>query len=74
MDRYVPDVFELRWEVPQGSCFGLLLFTHLPKAYVYADDTQLHISFNPNNSTDQEAAIMQLYGVLLSYDQFMDDL
>lgn len=70
MDRYVPDVFELRWEVRQGSCLGPLLFTHLPKAYVYADDTQQHISFNPNNNTDQEAAITgnKLYGVLLSYD------
>ena len=51
--------------VPQGSCSGPLLFTlyssklveiikhHFPTAHSYADDTQVYISFCPNDRLDQ---------------------
>ena len=47
--------------MPQGSCLGSLLFVlyfsklfeitgcYLPNVHVYADDTQLYISFSPNH-------------------------
>ena len=48
--------------VPQGSCLGPLLFTlytselfeiikyHLPMIHCYADNSQVYISFSPNDS------------------------
>ena len=51
--------------MPQGSCLGPLLFVlyfsklfeitgcYLPNVNVYADDTQLYISFSPNDVDEQ---------------------
>ena len=55
--------------VPQGCCLGLLLFTlysskflevikpHLPEAHAYTDDSQLYLSFKPNNEVNESEAI-----------------
>ena len=55
--------------VPQGSCLGPLLFTmyasklsdiikgHLPRAHAYADDSQLYLSFKPDNTSPQSNAV-----------------
>ena len=55
--------------VPQGSCLGPLLFTmyasklsdiikgHLPRAHAYADDSQLYLSFKPDNTSSQSNAV-----------------
>ena len=68
-DGVKSDSFVLRFGVPQGSCLGPLLFVvyasklfgiiqaYLPDAHWFADDTQLYLSFKPNNPTDQAEAV-----------------
>ena len=59
----------LDWGVPQGSCLGPLLYIiyssklfniierHLPNSHCYADDSQIYLSFKPDDSSSQQEAI-----------------
>jgi len=61
--------FDLDCGVPQGSCLGPFLFViyasnlfkiaekHLPSIHFFADDTQLYLSFKPDDTTCQNDAI-----------------
>ena len=61
--------FKLECGVPQGSFPGPLLFTlhtselfeiikhHLPMIHSYADDSQVYISFSPNDRAEQLAVV-----------------
>ena len=63
------DDFHLNCGVPQGSCMGRISFilyisrlyhviaNHLPSAHGYANDTQLYLSFRPNDRSSQDHAI-----------------
>ena len=63
------DCYPLPFGVPQGLRIGPLLFSayasklfeviklYLPNAHAFADDTQLHLSFNPDNSLNEAEAV-----------------
>ena len=64
--------FKLECGLPQGSCLGRLLITlytsklfeiikyHPPMIYYYADDSQVNISFSPNDRTEQLSVVRNM--------------
>jgi len=64
--------FDLECSVPQGLCLGTLLFVvydskifeivdkHNLEIHCYADDSQLYLSFCPNDTANQEAALARV--------------
>ena len=77
------DSFDLKCGVPRGSCLGPLLFimyasklfeivrTHLPDAHGFADDTQLYLSFKPDISMNQAAAVCAMENCIAELRQWM---
>ena len=72
IDDAISDKFNMDFGVPQGSCLGPLLFSiyttplfdivsnHLPKVHCYADDTQLYLAFQPDDTAAQESAVASM--------------
>ena len=69
--------------VPQGSCLGPLLFTlyssklfmiiekYLPFVHVYADDTQLYLSFKPGCIATEEESIAAMENCIKAVHAWM---
>ncbi|CAB3982299.1 Hypothetical predicted protein [Paramuricea clavata] len=82
-DGVTSDSCDVRFGVPQGSCLGPLLFVmyasklfeivqaHLPDAHGFADDTQLYLSFNPNNPAHQTEAVSAMEGCISDLRKWM---
>ena len=77
------NVFELAYGVPQGSCFGPLIFTqyasslfdviyqHLEHAHGFADDHQLYMEFSANSLLSQQNAIKCMESCLADIKTWM---
>ena len=76
--------FNLKFEVPQGSCLGTLLFSlyasklfkivesPLPNSHCYADDTQLYIAFRSGNDLEETAAITSVESCIADISRWMN--
>ena len=74
----------LDWGVPQGSCLGPLLYImyssrlfkiierHLPDSHCYADDSQLYLSFKPDELSSQQDAIIAMQNCIKDIRLWME--
>jgi hypothetical protein len=77
------DVSNLKCGVPQGSVLGPILFTiytsplceiienYNMSYHFYADDSELYLSFEPNDACDEKAAHEKISACLASIKEWM---
>jgi len=46
---------------------------HLPEVHCYADDTQLYVSFSPNQSVDADAALKSMTDCISDVRSWISD-
>ena len=68
---------DIHYGVPQGSCLSPLLFSiytsqifdivsdHLPIVHCFTDDTQLYLSFCPDDQASQDVAVAAMEACIL---------
>ena len=74
----------LDWGVPQGSCLGPLLYIiyssklfniierHLPNSHCYVDDSQIYLSFKPDDLSSQQNAITAMQNCIDDIRSWME--
>ena len=85
------DSLPLDWGVPQGSCLGPLLYIiyssklfniierHPPNSHCYADDSQIYLSFKPDDLSIQQDAITAMQNCIddirswMEHDKLLSD-
>ena len=85
MNDVLSDTFDQEWGVPLSSCLGPLLFVpyfskpfeitgcYLPNVHVYADDTQLYISFSLNDIDEQLNTLSAIEDCIVAIRSWMSE-
>ena len=78
------DSLPLDWGIPQGSYLGPLLYIiyssklfniierPFPNSQCYADDSQIYLSFNPDNLSSQQDAITAMQNCIDDIHSWME--
>ena len=74
----------LDWGVPQGSCLGPLLYIiyssklfniierHLPSSHCFSDDSEIYLSFKPDDLSSQQDAITAMQNCIDDIRSWME--